>query len=40
MLAEGRLNFEAWWLIVFPGLLVFGTILLFNRIAESLKKEL
>ena len=38
MLASGKENFEAWWLVVFPGSALFGTILLFNSIAERLRE--
>lgn len=40
MLNEGRSHFEAPWLIIFPGLLLFLTILSFNLLGESIEKWL
>ena len=37
-LAEGRQFLEqAWWLIVFPGLAIFGTVVAFNLVGEGLR---
>lgn len=40
MLNEGRSHFEAPWLIICPGLLLFLTILSFNLLGESIEKWL
>jgi peptide/nickel transport system permease protein len=38
MLYAARGNFSAWWLAVFPGLMIFITVFAFNKLGESLKK--
>lgn len=40
MLAEGRSNFNAWWLVVFPGLMIFFTVTSLNILGEALRDEL
>jgi peptide/nickel transport system permease protein len=30
-------NIEAWWLVLFPGLCIFGVIIFFNRLAEKMR---
>lgn len=40
MLNLGRLNFEAWWLVVFPGMAIFITVTAYNLLGESLRKRL
>ena len=40
MLNLGRLNFEAWWLVVFPGIAIFITVTAYNILGESLRKWL
>lgn len=40
MLNLGRLNFEAWWLVVFPGTAIFITVTAYNLLGESLRKWL
>ena len=39
MLAAGKENFQAWWLVVFPGAALFLTVLLFNSIGEKLRSR-
>ena len=39
MLAAGKENFQAWWLVVFPGTALFLTVLLFNSIGEKLRSR-
>lgn len=39
MLAAGKENFEAWWLVASPGLMLFLTVLLFNSIGEKLRSN-
>jgi peptide/nickel transport system permease protein len=38
MLNAARGNFSAWWLAVFPGLMIFITVFAFNQLGENLKK--
>lgn len=40
MLNSGRMNFEAWWLVVFPGLAIFITVTAYNLLGEALRKWL
>lgn len=40
MLSQGRENFNAWWLIVFPGLMIFITVTVYNLIGEGLRDAL
>lgn len=40
MLNAGRMNFEAWWLVVFPGLAIFITVTAYNLLGEGLRKWL
>ncbi|KRP07220.1 MAG: hypothetical protein ABR94_06495 [Sphingobacteriales bacterium BACL12 MAG-120802-bin5] len=37
MVNEGRQQFSAWWLVVFPGLLIFTTVTAYNLIGEGLR---
>lgn len=38
LLKSGRNNLDAWWLIVFPGLMIFFTIFALNKLSEFLRK--
>jgi len=38
LLSEGRTNLNLWWLIVFPGLGIFITVLTYNLIGEGLQE--
>lgn len=40
LLREARNNFGAWWLVVFPGLAIFATVLCFNLLGEGLTDAL
>jgi peptide/nickel transport system permease protein len=40
LLNEGRLNFSAWWMIVFPGIALFSTISCFNLLGEKIGKKM
>jgi peptide/nickel transport system permease protein len=40
LLNEGRSNFHAWWLVVFPGIAVFMTVTVYNLIGEGLRDAL
>lgn len=35
MLNKGRMEIEAWWLVVFPGIAIFITVMVFNLIGEG-----
>ena len=37
LLALGRQQFDAWWLVVFPGLAIFITVTVYNLIGEGLR---
>ena len=37
LLNAARGNFGAWWLAIFPGIMIFITVLAFNKLGESLK---
>jgi peptide/nickel transport system permease protein len=36
LLAEGKENFSAWWLVVFPGAMIFLTVWSLNSLADRL----
>jgi peptide/nickel transport system permease protein len=38
LLSAGRLNHTLWWLILFPGLAIFFTVLAYNLIGEGLQE--
>ena len=38
ILSEGRQEFDAWWMIIFPGLAIFFTVLLFNGLGERFRR--
>jgi len=40
MLAEGREYFNAWWLVLFPGLAIFLLVITFNFLGDSLRDHL
>ena len=40
LLNAGRSNFNAWWLVVFPGLFIFITVTVYNLIGEGLRDAL
>ncbi len=40
LLSQGRENFNAWWLIIFPGLMIFITVTVYNLIGEGLRDAL
>ncbi|MBX2814763.1 MAG: ABC transporter permease [Saprospiraceae bacterium] len=40
LLAQSRLNFNAWWLAVFPGMCIFFLVLSLNHLAESRQQRL
>jgi peptide/nickel transport system permease protein len=40
LLNQGRENFHAWWLIVFPGLAIFLVVTVYNLIGEGLRDAL
>jgi peptide/nickel transport system permease protein len=40
LLASGKENFNAWWLVVFPGLAIFITVTAYNLIGEGIRDVL
>jgi peptide/nickel transport system permease protein len=40
MLNEGRQNFDAWWLVAFPGLAIFTTVLAINIAGDALSETI
>jgi peptide/nickel transport system permease protein len=40
LLSSGRQQFEAWWLVIFPGIAIFITITVYNLIGEGLRDAL
>lgn len=40
MLAQARENFSAWWMVLFPGLLLFLTLLSLNVLGENLRDKM
>ncbi len=38
VLSAGRSNLQMWWLILFPGLAIFSTVLAYNLIGEGLQE--
>ena len=39
LLTASRDNPSAWWMVVFPGLAIFWTVTIFNRIGEALSDK-
>jgi len=40
LLSAARENFNAWWLVLFPGLAIFFTVTMYNLIGEGLRDAL
>jgi len=40
MLRDARLNLSLWWMALFPGLMIYFIILLFNNIGDSLTNRI
>lgn len=40
LLSAGRSEFEAWWMVIYPGLAIFITITVFNLMGEGLRDAL
>ncbi|MDC1188848.1 ABC transporter permease [Flavobacteriales bacterium] len=40
LLSRGRAEFEAWWLVIYPGVAIFITITVYNLIGEGLRDAL
>jgi peptide/nickel transport system permease protein len=40
MLSSARAHFDAWWMVVFPGLAIFITVTVYNLIGEGLRDAL
>lgn len=39
LLLQGKNNIQAWWLVVFPGLIIFTLVILLNKIGEELGRS-
>ena len=39
ILSAGRQQFDAWWMVLFPGLAIFCSVLLFQSLGNSMQKE-
>lgn len=37
LISEGRQNYSAWWMILFPGLAIFSTITFYNLLGEAMR---
>ena len=40
LIKDARYNFDAWWLAVFPGVLIYGLVYLFNSIGDTLNEKI
>lgn len=40
LLNQARNRFDAWWLVLFPGLMIFLSVYVFNRVGEQLNEYL
>lgn len=40
LLSSGRENFQAWWLVIFPGFAIFLTVTIYNLLGEGLRDAL
>ena len=40
LLRQAEQNTSAWWLAIFPGFCIFAVVVIFNRLAENLRKNL
>lgn len=40
LLSSGRENFNAWWLVIFPGMAIFLTVTIYNLLGEGLRDAL
>ncbi len=40
LLSAGKQNYNAWWLVVFPGLAIFITVTVYNLLGEGLRDAL
>lgn len=40
LLSQGKENFHAWWLIIYPGVFIFVTVTVYNLIGEGLRDAL
>jgi peptide/nickel transport system permease protein len=40
LMRQAENNISAWWLAIFPGLCIFIVVVIFNKLAEDLRKEL
>ena len=40
LLSAGKENFDAWWLVIFPGLAIFLTVTIYNLIGDGMRDAL
>jgi peptide/nickel transport system permease protein len=40
IISEARESFSSWWLVIFPGIAIFTTVLMYNLIGEGLRDAL
>jgi len=40
LIKEARFHFDAWWLALFPGLMIYGLIYLFNSIGDNINHKI
>ena len=40
LISEARESFSSWWLVIFPGMAIFTTVLMYNLIGEGLRDAL
>jgi peptide/nickel transport system permease protein len=40
LIKEARFHFDAWWLALFPGLMIYGLIYLFNSIGDNINQKI
>jgi len=40
LIKEARFHFDAWWMALFPGLMIYLSIFLFNSIGDSVNKKI
>jgi peptide/nickel transport system permease protein len=39
ILSAGRQQFDAWWMVLFPGLAIFLSVMIFQALGNSMQKE-
>jgi peptide/nickel transport system permease protein len=39
ILSAGRQQFDAWWMVLFPGLAIFFSVMIFQALGNRFQKE-